>query len=165
MSASTVTWFDEHVGSVSATLTFVLIVVTIIYASITYGLLLSAKTKRDDRRDREQSEQARLIAGHIAITGRAPEFVMITANLVNASRLPVRAVTGRLYRTDTDEHVKDFETLVVLAQQSEARPSIRVAVELSDKLLLRIDFDDDAGVRWRKYESEDQPLVRVARER
>ena len=165
MSASAVTWLDDHAGSVSTLLTFMLVVVTILYARITFGLLVSAKTDRDDRRERELSEQARLIGGYLGVrpTPGLPRNATLVLTLVNASKLPVRAVTGRVFRTDTGEHFQDFNTTVVL-DPGEALTSMQIPDALSGSMLLRVEFDDDAGVRWRKYESEDRPLVRVARE-
>lgn len=166
-----VPWLDKHTGTVSAVLTLVLAAITYWYVRLTSGLLHEARTERNDRRERELSEQARLIGGYLRVGGNyapsrtfgpgyGPGICMLTVTLVNASQLPVRAVRGRAYRTDTGGHFGDFNQVPVLTP-GQQDVGMDIPLELSGSMLLRMEFDDDAGVRWLKYESHDQPLRRL----
>src|SRR5438270_10329615 len=89
----------------------------------------------------------------------------LTMTLYYRSTLPVRGVLGHLHDAKTGERVAEFPSIsVVETGPRVANPTVNVPIEASPderELVLQLDFDDDAGVRWRKYESHEIPLRRL----
>ena len=78
--------------------------------------------------------------------------------VTNHSDLPIRRIVGRLYRKDTRGHFAAFEEIDVVIGRGDRPVTIDAPTQLAGELNLQLDFDDDAGYRWRKYESIDRPL-------
>jgi len=146
---------------VTAALTAVLVIVTAIYVKITAGLLSEARTERQARVERELSEQARLVGGYIALTavGHPPGHAMLHVHLVNSSPLPVRGVHASVHYIERPGVAANFLTSVLNPGEFEDKQTIP---EPTSPMRLILDFDDDSGQRWRKYESDTEPLKRLA---
>jgi hypothetical protein len=163
-----ITWLDRHSGSVSALLTLVLVVITAVYVALTSGLLKEARTERSDRREREVSEQARLVGGDISYKAYetrprdAPEGTSpLTLTVTNESPLPVRAVVGQLSAKDTTTLLQTFPHYIVTLRHETRTTLVHLRPEEKVEFELHLEYDDDAGIRWRKYESHDRPLRRL----
>jgi hypothetical protein len=145
-----------------------LVVVTAVYVVITSRLVHAASQDRADRLERDRSEQARNIGGYIESLGDNGGMTTICMYVVNASPLPIGAVKGRLRRMGSGDAVGDFSEVVVLQggqKEANRRPTAQrmLASNLATNLLLWLEFDDDDGQKWRKYESDDVPLRRLDR--
>jgi hypothetical protein len=115
------------------------------------------QTERDELR---RSEHARLVGAHIDQIDVIGDHDVIEMTVTNASPLPVRNVIGYLHplpsgRVPADE-VRSFLVIPVVRSGTEIT---RLQVPSAAAWRLVIDFDDDAGDRWRKY---DGPLGRIA---
>lgn len=139
--------------------TVVLVGVTAVYAMFTFGLLREARRDRRQRDFRELSEQARQVGGNIHWTGGDATRRTLTLELFNVSRLPVRRVLGTVFDAQTGERVGHFRHLSALVGEGRFREMKLPEAEFPDTRSLRLvlDFDDDNGTRWRKYESEGAP--------
>jgi hypothetical protein len=136
-------------------------------AKIANDLLDAARDERDDRRKRERSEQARLVGGYLAWSDRLMSSGKrrLLLHLVNASPLPVRRVIGHVYDVETAELVHQFSEKSVLEPSTPASPEWVFSHDLpagGTQFGLQLDFDDDSGVHWRKYESDDKPIRELA---
>jgi hypothetical protein len=161
-------WLDQHSGSATALVTLVLACITSVYVYFTHGLLTEARKESENRKERELNEQARFVGGHIDWTGenRSANRSSLTLTVENESPLPVRAVVGHVHdRSEPHAYLFSFTSMPVV-RHSETTSTVHVPYnEYKDKsLVLYLDFDDDAGTRWRKYESEDAPLRRLKTE-
>jgi hypothetical protein len=150
---------DKHSGSAIAFVTAVLVIVTIFYVVITARLLNEAETERVDRRRREESEQARLVGGHIDfVWSDGDEATMLRLTVHNASPLPIRDLRGSVYR---GTHLLDSYDPIPVVRPGTDVAWMSVPQDVGEGFRLQMDFDDDNGYRWRKYESIDLPLRRL----
>jgi len=154
IAASEPWWFDTHGPTISAVVAAVLVVVTAFYVVITHRLLEAQRLDRADRLERERSEQARLVGGHL---GHGPVYdnqrnvVRLSATYRNASPLPVRDVVGYVYLRDCNDFFDAFPSVAAL------EPGVPLTVEMdlpsphAANTRLEFFFDDDNGQRWHKY--------------
>jgi hypothetical protein len=137
----------------------VLVIVTVAYVVITAKLLKEAETERTDRRQREESEQARLIGGHVDFVwspGDDTEMLRLTVH--NASPLPIRDLRAGVFR---GARLLDSYAPIPVVQPGVEEAWMSVPQDVGEGFRLQMDFDDDNGYRWRKYESSDSPLRRL----
>lgn len=142
--------------------TAVLAVITLAYVLITRGLLLEARADRERLLARDESEQARLVGGYIAWITDHGGLAMLGLRVVNTSPLPIRAAKGVLVDPATGAQVMDFPEISVIPENSADEAELHVASNIARMALhLRLDFDDDNGQGWRKYESAEVPLRKL----
>ena len=113
------------------------------------------------------SHQARLVGGYIE---SGPEFTRglkaVTLTVVNASPLPIHDIEGFLISTADGHLVGRYDPVpVILGDPHRSGPLISrqqhaEVAEVDAGLRLVLDFTDDAGRRWRKYGSLEEPLAR-----
>jgi hypothetical protein len=164
IAASRPWWFDTHGPTISAAVAAILVGVTIAYVVITHRLLEAQRLDRTDRLERERSEQARLIGGHL---GHGPVYdnqrkvVRLRGTFRNASPLPVRDVVGYVFLRDTGGFFDAFPSVATMEPGAPVTVEMDLPAALAANTRLEFYFDDDNGQRWHKYGTT--PLVAVDR--
>lgn len=140
-------------------LTALLAALTWWYARSTRLLLRHAEIERDDRRDRELSEQARLVGGYIRLlsVNRHQGLCILDVHVVNASLLPVRGVVVTVRWGSDPVFVHEFPVV----EPGNVKCMAEAPAEAERDMRLLLDFYDDNGVRWRKYWTIEEPLIRL----
>lgn len=126
-------------------------VVAITFVILVYGTFgQHDEIKRQIFLDR--SSQARLVGGWIdqsySVRGMSGVPV-VTLTVQNASPLAIRRVRGYLFTIDQASLVAEFAEIPVLRPGDDSREVYGEGMGGEFKLVLI--YDDDAGVRWRKY--------------
>lgn len=106
----------------------------------------------------EKERQARQVGGFITWAPDGSPTLIMT--VTNSSPLAVRDVRGYAIRVENpDGEPWEFPDMPVLPGGDEQQ--VRLKLSHVGEWNLEFEFDDDAGVRWRKY--GDQPLREVGR--
>lgn len=121
---------------------------------LTLGFIAAGTLKQGKEFERQteldRSSQARLVGGWISDmgeeVGRGPKRRM---TVQNASPLAVRRVHGYLFPAGSRECIGPFEEIPVL-RPGESYKDL-VVPYCPPKTYFVLVFDDDAGIRWRKY--------------
>jgi hypothetical protein len=160
-------WLNSNAAAIQAVSAVVTVVVTFLlarytrnYMNLTKQLVDAASTERSDRLESNRREQAKNVGGYIEFASLRTQGQVLVLVVVNASRLPIRDVRGTVVRADMNpsQHVATFLPLPVVNPGVD-RTQVIVDPKLR-KLALKLQFDDDSGVRWIKY-GPDGPLVEV----
>jgi hypothetical protein len=124
-------------------------------------LLMNAKQQQVDTRRRiqlDRSSQARLVGGWISRSWDITGSARINFTIQNASPLAVRDVRGYLYEHPDGKFVAAFDPIPVVEP---GKKTIGVSRTSFPDVFLVIAFDDDEGIRWRKYAGK--PLTELKR--
>ncbi len=106
------------------------------------------RIEQQNRIDDEQQRQARQVGGYITWAPDVSHELILT--VTNSSPLAVRDVRGYATRIkNPDATPWEFPDIPVLPAGEEKQ--VRLPVSQLDEWRLEFEFDDDAGVRWRKY--------------
>lgn len=136
-------------AAVNLLIASVLAWITGYYAFLTRSLVGEAAMERLERADVRRSAQAELIGGYITSSVVGAGNVSITVHIANTSQLPVRALEAYVVDGVTDIELARYRRRSVLPpgltqddlQIAQGHPPLRLVLE----------YDDDAGRRWRKY--------------
>ena len=97
----------------------------------------------------EVSSQARLTSGWIDFVSSQGGEVLVQMTTSNASQLAIRNVRGYLFDQDWNFRAAFFPIPVV--PPGPPKESFISSADLPPVMVLVLVFDDDAGLRWRKY--------------
>lgn len=114
------------------------------------------RVEQRNRIDDERERQARQVGGYITKTpDGSPD---ITMTVTNSSPLAVRDVRGYVF-DGKKPHATPWEFPDIPVLRSGEEQQVRLPMSSFAEWKLELEFDDDAGVRWRKY--GDRPLREV----
>jgi hypothetical protein len=145
----------EWVGAIGTVLAFV---------GLAVGLIAEARRRGIDLREHSfqlASEQARQVAGFLDNLGigSTDGDRRLNVTIINASNLPIRAVRALVRRIADDAELTSVDHPIVQAGHTDTVATVRTPAD--EPVYVVLDYDDDAGVRWRKYD-RDRPLKRLS---
>src|SRR5690606_23432855 len=114
----------------------------------TLALLISGS---EERRQTwlDKSDQARAVGGYIDLDPSNPNGALI-ASIVNASRLPIRAVRASV-EDATNRGVVVTSAACPVVDPGPSPTVLTLPVPKASDWVLVLTFDDDAGLTWMKY--------------